>query len=130
MAKTTIGRNRCGPRWRRLLFFFFSLLIAAGGGRLRHVNRIGGGKAVLETSFERLLELAFAGVLPLALALVVALLLHDGLLRNGHRCSPVKRRTGQATHRSRHRANNARGMAGVPCRGSMIGLDERPVTAL
>src|SRR5262245_4555328 len=87
----------------------FSPRIAAGGGRLRHVDRIGGGKAVLETSFERPLELAFAGVLPLALALVVALLLDDGLLRNGHGCSPCKRRKS-----SRHRANNARGVTSVP----------------
>src|SRR5258708_36630057 len=98
-------------RWP--LIFLFSPLIAAGGGRLRHVNWIGGGKAVLETSFERPLEFAFAGVLPPALALVVALLLHDGVLRNGHGCfslqgthwasdAPGKRRTGpvlvQITH--------------------------------
>src|SRR5262249_45004865 len=84
------------------LLFSPPIAIAAGGRRLRHVDRIGGGKAVLETLFERSLELAFAGVLPLAL--VAARLLHDGLLRNGHGCSPCKRRKS-----SRHRANNARG---------------------
>src|SRR5215831_11188304 len=104
-----MGRECGGPRWRRLVIFLFSplIVIAAGGRRLRHVDRIGGGKAVLETLFERSLELAFAGVLPLAL--VVARLLHDGLLRNGHGCSPCRRRKS-----SRHRVNNARRVPGVP----------------
>src|SRR5215831_13106564 len=113
-----MGRECGGPRWRRLVIFLFSplIVIAAGGRRLRHVDRIGGGKAVFETLFERSLELAFAGVLPLALALVVACLLHDGLLRNGHGCSPCRRRKS-----SRPRANNARRVPGVPWQGSAIG---------
>src|SRR5215467_5700745 len=111
MAKATMGRECGGPRWRRLVIFLFSplIVIAAGGRRLRHVDRIGGGEAVLETLFERSLELAFAGVLPLALALVVARLLHDGLLRNGHECSPCER--GKS---SRHHADNARDITSVP----------------
>src|SRR5215470_3456618 len=90
-----------------------------------HVDRIGGGKAVLETLFERSLELAFAGVLPLALALVVACLLHYGLLRNGHGCSPCRRRKS-----SRPRANNARGMTSVPRPRIDDRQDQRPVIAL
>src|SRR6516225_7879844 len=126
MAKATIGRNRGGPRCRRLAIFLFSpfTVIAAGGGRLRHVDRIGGGETVLETLFERSLELALAGVLPLALALVVARLLHDGLLRNGHGCSPCKRRKS-----SRHRANNARRVPGVPLARIGDRQDQRPVIA-
>jgi hypothetical protein len=55
--------------------YFLTFTSYRGGwGRLRHIDRIGGGKAVLETFFERPLELAFARGLPLALALVVALL--------------------------------------------------------
>src|SRR5262249_42779713 len=52
-------------------------------------------KAVLETLFEQPLEPAFADLLPIALSLVVELLLHDGLLRSCHGCSPCERRTGR-----------------------------------
>src|SRR5215475_14652145 len=71
----------------------FSLL--AGWGRLGDVDRIGGGKAVLETLFERPLEPAFADLLPVALGLVVDLLLRDGSLRNCHGYSPCERHTGR-----------------------------------
>src|SRR5262245_40649216 len=70
--------------------------LPAGRGRLGDVDRIGGGKAVLETLFKRPLEPAFADLLSVALGLVVELFLHDGSLRNCHGCSPCKRRTGRA----------------------------------
>src|SRR5215831_21158134 len=69
--------------------------LPAGRGRLGDVDRIGGGKAVLETLFERPLEPAFADLLAVALGLVVEFLLHDGSLRNCHGCPPCERRTGQ-----------------------------------
>src|SRR5215468_6311587 len=86
-----------GRRWPKVAEAFrgrslFSL--PAGGGRLGDVDRIGGGKAILETLFERPLEPAFADLLPVALGLVVELLLHDGSLRNCHGCPPCERRTG------------------------------------
>src|SRR5215813_8654499 len=90
------GRHGRGARRPLAGGSLFSRFIAAGGGRLRDVDRIGGGKAVLEALFERPLEPAFADFFPVALGLVVEFLLHDGSLRNCHGCSPCERRTGRA----------------------------------
>src|SRR5215831_18759719 len=118
------GRHGRGARRPLAGGSLFSRLIAAGGGRLRDIDRIGRGKAVLEALFERSLEPAFADFFPSRLALssssssttVCLGIAMDVLLAS-------------ATHRSRHRANNARGMAGVPLPGIGDRLDQRPVTA-
>src|SRR5262245_48816294 len=91
-----MAKGRCWPRVAAALRRGSLFSLPASGGRLGDVDRIGGGKTVLETLFERPLEPAFADLLPIALGLVVELLLHDGSLRNCHGCSPCKRRTGRA----------------------------------
>src|SRR5262245_13732400 len=90
-----MAKGRCWPRVAAALRRGSLFSLPAGGGRLGDVDRIGGGKAVLETLFERPLEPAFADP-PVALGLVVELFLHDGSLRNCHGCSPCQRRTGRA----------------------------------
>src|SRR5262249_28951891 len=69
------GRHGRGARRPLAGGSLFSRLIAAGGGRLRDIDRIGRGKAVLEALFERSLEPAFADFFPIALGLVVEFLL-------------------------------------------------------
>src|SRR5215467_9828692 len=113
-----------GRRWPKVTAALtgsslFSLL--AGRGRLGDVDRIGGGKAVLETLFERPLEPAFADLLPIALGLVVELLVHDGLLRSCHGCSPCERRTGRAIVQITHGAWRAFPLSGVGDQQSVIG---------
>src|SRR5262245_34365150 len=61
-------------------------------GWLRHVDRIRGGKAVLEPLLQRLLEPALALLLPVALGLLAKLVLGDGFIRNSHAWSPLRRR--------------------------------------
>src|SRR5260370_25493308 len=104
------GRVRERRADRKRLDSLFSRLLAATGHGLRHVDRIGGGKAVLETLLQRALELAFTRLLAVALGfLLLELILHDALFRNCHACSPCKRRA-QALLRT----NNALAGTGVP----------------
>src|SRR5262245_7265084 len=112
-----MAKGRCWPRVAAALRRGSLFSLPASGGRLGDVDRIGGGKAILETLFERPLEPAFADLLPVALGLVVELLLHNGSLRNCHGCPPCERRTGHTGRGSRRRANNAWDMAGVPASG-------------
>src|SRR5262245_43038577 len=61
------------------------LFLVSGRGRwLRHVDRVGGGKAVLEPLLQRLLEPALALLLAVALGLLAKPVLGDGFIRNSH----------------------------------------------
>src|SRR6476659_3792005 len=71
-AEIAAGRDGGG-----LLFSYFHLLSRRVGAGCVTLTGSEAGK-LSSRPFERPLELAFAGVLPLALALVVTLLLHDG----------------------------------------------------
>src|SRR5262245_55847561 len=75
------GRSRLWPL----------LLVSSRRRRLRHVDRIGGGKAVLEPLLQRLLEPALALLLPVALGLLAKLVLGDGFIGNSHAWSPLRR---------------------------------------
>src|SRR5262249_44658664 len=59
--------NSRGTAAGSLVRNLLSLLVAAGRRRLRHVDRIGGGKAILEALFQRALEHALTCLLGLAL---------------------------------------------------------------
>src|SRR5262249_57422327 len=74
--------------------------------RSRHRRLVGDWSSAVCSSdlFERPLEPAFADFLPVPLGLVVELLLHDGLLRSCHECSPCERRTGRAIVQITHGA--------------------------
>src|SRR5262249_32814920 len=113
-AGMDLGRARrdCGAPKR--LDLLFSLSITAGRCRLSDVDRIGGGKAVLETLFERVFELALTRLFAFALALVVELVL-DGLFWNCHACFSLR------STRVALRVNNALGIAGVPHQGQRLG---------
>src|SRR5262245_19310826 len=76
------GRSRLWPL----------LLVSSRRRRLRHVDRVGGGKAVLKPLLQRLLEPALALLLPVALDLLTKLVLGDGFIRNSHEWSPLRRR--------------------------------------
>ena len=79
------GRVRERRADRKRLDSLFSRLLAATGHGLRHVDRIGDGKAVLETLLQRALELAFTRLLAVALGfLLLEFVLHDALFRNCH----------------------------------------------
>src|SRR5262245_30981662 len=60
------------------------LLVSNRWRWLRHVDRVGGGKAVLEPLVQRLLEPPLALLLPVALRLLAKLVLGDGFIRNSH----------------------------------------------
>src|SRR5258707_15545219 len=78
------GMAGCGRRPRKRLDYFLYLL-AGSRRRLRHVDRIGGRKAVLETLLQPALELAFTRLLAVALGfLLLEFVLHDALFRNCH----------------------------------------------
>src|SRR5262245_30451198 len=65
------------------------LFLVSGRGRwLRHVDRVGGGKAVLEPLLQRLLEPALALLLAVALGLLARPVLGDGFIRNSHAWPP------------------------------------------
>src|SRR5262245_49594828 len=76
------GRSRLWPL----------LLVASRRRRLRHVDRVGGGKAVLQPLLQRLLEPALALLLSVALGFLAKLVLGDGFIRNSHAWSPSRRR--------------------------------------
>src|SRR5215510_12867073 len=85
------------------------LFLVSGRGRwLRHVDRVGGGKAVLEPLLQRLLEPALALLLPVALGLLTKLVLGDGFIRNSHERPPLRRRAAGCPN------YNAQSGAGVP----------------
>src|SRR6266576_1381188 len=82
--------------------------LAVRGRRLSDVDRIGRGKAVLETPFERALEPALTCLLAIALGLLVWLPL-GGVFRICHTSVSL-----QAAHAWPLHVNNAPGVACVP----------------
>src|SRR5215471_2863081 len=68
------------PDWSILL------PVAYRSRRLRDVDRVGGGEGILKPLLKRPLQPAFARLLAVALALLVALVLDDGVVRNAHAC--------------------------------------------
>ena len=84
--------------------YFFSR--SCDARRLSDIDRIGRGKAVLETMFERAIEPALVRVLAIGLGLCVGLLL-GGVFRICHALL-------QAASARRLRLNNAPGVACVP----------------
>src|SRR5215469_3829122 len=61
-------------------------LVAHRSRRLRDVDRVGGGEGVLEPLLQRPLQPAFARLLAVALALLVALMRCDRVVWNAHGC--------------------------------------------
>src|SRR5258708_13843880 len=86
MEPPTEGGQRRG--WLMVSLFLLSFpLVARRRGRLGDIDRIGGGKAVLQALLERLLEPALLRLVAVPPALLVELVL-GGIVWNPHRCPP------------------------------------------
>src|SRR5262245_59597918 len=83
-----------GGLTREWLLSGLSLLVPCRRGRLGDIDRIGGGKGVLQPLLERPLEAALALLFPLAPRLLAQLMLRDGGVRNCHHSPPCRRLAG------------------------------------